>query len=134
MRLPDWKPRLIAYLDANVRRPFAPGRHDCALFVAGAVEAMTGNDPATLFRGRYRTLRGGQRILRSAGYGNHIDLAAALFGEMHPSQAAPGDLAVVPTEEGEALGLVQGEVVYVLTPTNVGLIPIATASRVFRVM
>ncbi len=133
MRLPDWKPRLIAWLSEVVRAPFRFGQHDCALFAAGAVQAMTGRDPAARFRGRYRTLRGGLRILRAAGFDDHIALAASQFAEVHVSRAAPGDLAVVPTTEGDALGLVQGEAVYVLMPTGLGMVPMTLASRAFRV-
>ncbi len=133
MRLPDWKPRLIAWLSDVATIPFQPGRHDCALFAAGAVLVMTGRDPAAPFRGRYRTLRGGQRILRKAGFADHIALTAQLLAEVHTSRAAPGDLAVVPTQDGDALGLVQGEAVYVLSARGLGFVPMTSAVRAFRV-
>lgn len=133
MRLPDWKSRLTAWLAEIVRRPFAPGTHDCALFAAGAVQAMTGRDPAAPYRGRYQTLRGGKRILRQAGFADHIDLVVCTFAEVHTSRAAPGDLAVVPTPEGDALGLVQGEAVYVLSPRGIGMLPMTAATRAYRV-
>lgn len=133
MRRPDWKPRLIAWLAEVARTPFAFGHHDCALFAAGAVQVMTGRDPAARFRGRYRTLKGGLRVLRAAGFDDHIALAASELAEVHVSRAAPGDLAVVPTTEGDALGLVQGEVVYVLMPGGLGMTPMSQASRAFRV-
>lgn len=41
-RLPDWPERLAAYIAANRPLPFAWGTHDCALFAAGAVQAVTG--------------------------------------------------------------------------------------------
>ena len=46
MRTPYWRSALAAYIAETMRKPFAWGLHDCALFAAGAVEAMTGNDPA----------------------------------------------------------------------------------------
>lgn len=42
-RLPDWPERLAAYLDQHRLTPFEWGTHDCVLFAAGAVGAMTGN-------------------------------------------------------------------------------------------
>ena len=47
--------------------------------------------------------------------------------------AAPGDLAVVDGPLGASLGVVQGEGVYVLTTTRMGLLPLTHATRAFRV-
>ena len=137
MRLPDWKQHLTLYLADVARRPFAPGVHDCALFAAGAVQAMTGVDMAAPFRGRYRTLAGGSRILKAAGFVDHIALAAARLAEFHTSRAAPGDLAVIPTPDGDALGLVQGEQVYVLSATGMQgnrfwLCRVASGSKIIK--
>ena len=44
-RLRDWRTRLAAYLAAGRAKPFAYGEHDCARFAAGAVEAVTGDNP-----------------------------------------------------------------------------------------
>ena len=133
MRHPEWKLALIQYLEKAARKPFAPGEHDCALFAAGAVEAMTGVDYARPFKGRYTTLKGGMRVLREAGFADHIALTAAWLPEISPAFAAPGDLAVVATPEGPALGVVQGENLYVLTVDRLGLLPMLGASRAFRV-
>lgn len=133
MRQPDWKLRLIQYLSEAARTPFAPGRHDCALFAAGAVEAMTGMDYARPFKGRYTTLKGGLRILREAGFADAVALAAAWLPEIAPAFAAPGDLAVIDTAAGPALGVVQGAGIYVLTPDRLGVVPLLGASRAFRV-
>lgn len=133
MRHPDWKLSLIQYLAESARKPFAPGQHDCALFAAGAVEAMTGVDYARPFKGRYTTLKGGVRLLREAGFADHIALAASRLDEIAPAFAAPGDLAVIDTPEGPAMGVVQGESVYVLTVDRLGLVPMLGATRAFRV-
>lgn len=60
-RCEDWHARLAAYVFDAGRTPFAYGSHDCALFAAGAVEAMTGTDLAAGWRGIYRTLAGASR-------------------------------------------------------------------------
>ena len=111
-RLPNWRPRLAEYVATTADRPFAPGDHDCALFVAGAVAAMTGEDPAEGFKARYTTIKGGLRVLR----------------------AGVGDIAVVDGDDGlPALGIVQGEAIYVLHPTGLALLPLTRARRAFRV-
>jgi hypothetical protein len=132
-RLFDWQTRLAAWLSTVRKTPFKEGRHDCALFAAGAVQAMTGTDLAAAFRGRYRTTRGGLRVLRREGFADHIDLAARHFDEIAPSAAQPGDLVAVQTPEGLALGVVQGAAAYVPGRDGLALIPVKGASRAFRV-
>jgi len=148
-RVIGWQARLVTYMADCRARPFAPGRHDCALFAAGAVQAMTGHDPAATWRGRYQTQAGGLRLLRRAGHDDHIVLAATLFAEIPVMVAGPGDLAVIETEDspalgpefdpafgpalGPALGVMQGAAIYVLGPGGLGLMPRNAATRAFRV-
>jgi len=133
-RRPDWQARLAAWLADVARTPFAEGAHDCALFAAGAVAAMTGVDPSEGFRGRYTTTRGGLRILRRAGHADHLALATALLPEIDPPAAGAGDLAALAGPEGPALGVVQGpQAVYVAGPSGVALAARAMAVRAWRV-
>ncbi len=132
-RLSDWHPRLCAWLTEVRTAQFAYGSHDCALFAAGAVAAMTGEDPAQAWRGHYTTLRGGLRKLRADGYRDHVALAADMFREIAPGAARPGDLATVPGPDGLALGVVQGEHVYALQETGLALVPVDSATRAFAV-
>lgn len=132
-RVTDWRKALTGYLRAAGRTAYAPGQHDCALFAAGAVVAMTGRDYAAPYRGRYTTIRGGLRVLRKDGYADHIALAAAHLPEVAVARARPGDLAVVESQDGPALGVVQGEAVYVLLPDRLGLVSLMAVKRVFEV-
>jgi hypothetical protein len=132
-RTHDWRGRLTAWLSTKARAPFAYGEHDCALFAAGAIEAMTGVDPAAEWRGRYSTWRGGLRVLRAAGINDQVAAVAALLTEIPPSFAAAGDIAVVAGEGGPALGVVQGEWIYVLRPEGLALVPFESASRAFEI-
>jgi hypothetical protein len=132
-RRPDWKLQLIQFMGDAARTPFQPGVHDCALFAAGAIFAMADVDFAADFRGKYSTINGGLKLLQKAGFADHIALAAHLFEDIAPAFAAPGDLAVVPQTSGDALGVVQGAFIYVLTPDRLGLVPLLAASRAFRV-
>lgn len=140
----DWRPALVAYLNRSARQPFRPGGHDCALFAAGAVEAMTGTDFARRYRSKYRSLAKGQAILRKRGYADHVDMVAQLLPEIvskdgnrapMPIMAQEGDIAVVPQGDEMALGVVQGSMVYVLRPGHLGLglVPLTDAVRAFRV-
>jgi hypothetical protein len=133
VKLFGWRNRLKSYASASAREPFAYGRHDCALFAAGAVEAMTGHDPAADWRGRYTTLLGGLRVIRKSGHDDHIAAAAAWFAEIPPAKAQVGDLAVVAGDDGPALGVVAGPHVWVLRPDGLGTVPLTMAERAFRV-
>lgn len=133
IRRQDWFPRLVQYMGECARTPFAEGSHDCALFTAGAVEAMTGEDYAAPYRGRYTTTKGGLRMLRKAGHADQIALAAANLPEIPVGSAGPGDVAAVATPEGEALGIVQGAGVYVMAAGGMGILPASQITRAFRV-
>ncbi|WP_347268186.1 hypothetical protein [Paracoccus sp. (in: a-proteobacteria)] len=133
-RLPDWQVRLQAWLHEIDGRPIEPGRHDCCLFGAGAVEAQTGIDLAAPWRGRYTTMAGGQRLLRRAGHEDHAALIAAHLPDVHPAFAREGDLALVETPQGPAVGVHQGSAIYVLTEAGrLGFAPITPGLQMFRV-
>lgn len=129
----NWTAPLIEYLAAAARKPFKPGHHDCALFAAGAVAAMTGTDFAAQWRGRYTTLRGGLRVIRRDGYRDQLDFVARHFAEVPMALAQVGDLAVVPSDQGPALGVVQGASIYVLGPQGLSLVRLTDAIRAYRV-
>lgn len=130
-----WRTALADYINRVAYRPFQWGDHDCGLFAAGAVEAMTGEDFAAGLRGRYKTKKGALRLMKKAGHADHVAMAAATLEEIHPSHAMIGDVAVVPGEGGEALGIVQGDRIYAIGPgeTRIGTVPLLSASRAFRV-
>lgn len=133
-RLTDWQPRLSAWLREVNGRPIAPGRHDCCLFGAGAVLAQTGVDIAAPWRGRYTTFSGGRRVLRKSGHADHVALIAATLPEIHASAAREGDIGLVETEAGPAVGVSQGAVLYILTETGrIGFAELTPATRMFRV-
>lgn len=133
-KTPGWQARLAACLAASARSDFGLGKLDCALHGAAALAAMTGVDLAAPYRGRYRTLRGGLRHLRRDGYADHIALAAAHLRQREPGEAPqPGDLAVVETDAGPALGVVQGASLYLRSPAGLGLLPVSRASIIFEV-
>lgn len=129
-RQPDWRPRLAAYLEEVRDRPFAYGSHDCALFVAGAVEAMTGKDLAANYRDRYDSLKAGLKLLTQ---GDHVALVGRLLEEVPPAFAQVGDIAAIGRVGIPALGIFEGETILVLRDEGLGRMPRAAATQAFRV-
>lgn len=119
-RISTWEAALSAYLAAQRGKPFAHGAHDCALFAAGAVLAMTGSDPAADFRGAYRSIAGSVRALKDIGAGSLEATIDAIFPVIPAGIARRGDLvwhdgsvgvcmggiAFFVGHEGDAVGLV----------------------------
>lgn len=105
VRAHDWEERLACYLDLCSERPFLWGQHDCALFAAGAIKAMTGVDPAADFRGKYDDARGAAAALRELGSGTLYHTVCSWLGQPKPiSLAHRGDIVM----RNKALGVSVG--------------------------
>ena len=131
-RFEDWNARLIAYVTRVAPLPFQWGKLDCALFASGGVAAMTGVDLSEGLRG-YKTLKGGLKIVRKAGFEDHVDVFAKSLPPCPVLMAGPGDLAIISDEQGQSVGIVQGMMIYVMGPNGMGLRPLPDAERAFRV-
>lgn len=125
-RYPDWRVKLNEYLENFV----TVEEVNCALFAAGAVEAMTGEDPLRdLGHGSPEEIHG--NILK-AGYTSPRDKLADLFEEVHPNMAMIGDIALMKGRT-TTLGVVIGADIKVLRPDGtMGIIPLKSARAVFR--
>lgn len=109
-RLPDWPVRLEALLLERETWPFAWGVHDCALFAADAVQAITGHDLAHGLRGL--AVRAALRELRRHGPTADMGLYAlttqALGPSMAPAWATVGDVLMLPMGRRCALAVCNG--------------------------
>lgn len=106
-RVAGWPEALAAQVDAARRRPFAWGTHDCALWAADVVWAMTGRDLAGDWRGTYSTRRSAYARLAKMG-GLEAVADAALGPSFVPVWAQRGDVVSVATPRGIALGVCLG--------------------------
>lgn len=101
IRLPDWEPRLHSYLGSVMTAPFVWGQHDCALFVGSVVEALTGVDPASAYRGRYNNETGARLALKRIGKKTLLATFDDAFGaSVAPAFAGRGDIVL--TTDGNA--------------------------------
>jgi hypothetical protein len=134
-RIKGWEKRLASYVSDCATMPFRPGKMDCGLFFMGGMEAMTGRDISKPFRGKYRTIKKAMEIARSLGCDDHVEYVASILEERpSPLMAQVGDCAVVDDVNGSpALGIVQGEHIYVMGLNGIGIVPLTEAKRVFIV-
>lgn len=140
-RLPNWQSALSAYLVDVAARPFAYGRFDCGLFVAGAVEALTGVDVVPGIRGIYKDRRSAFAQVRSICGAATMEALAeyltAKYGmpEVAPLMAQRGDAVLLRRGRRSSLGIVAMHGTEILTPFRGGLLrlPLAHATRAWQV-
>lgn len=134
-RQPGWRGRLDRYVDAVRAAPFDWRANRCDHFAAGAVAAITGADPTPAWAARIASRRGALAALARRGHASVSDAAAELFYEIAPAMARIGDLAAIPSGDafGDALGVVIGERVLILTAAGVDSRDRAEARRAFAV-
>lgn len=129
-RFPDWPVRLNQYLLAVRERSFAYGSYDCCIFVAGAIEAMTGADPMPEYRGQYNSVETGKAALRTLGQGTLLKTLYRKFGKPLPgAHGRKGDIAWY----NGALGLVLGRVAMFVGVNGFVLVPLSQLQYTFRV-
>ena len=130
-RVPDWPDRLAAYIERVRREPFCWGRHDCALFVAGVVHAMTGRDIAAAWRGPYGSALSAARMIRriTGAYpladGINAYTQAQGWRERQPTTAQRGDVVLLraSAKNRQALGVCVGATA--CAPGPIGLVFVA---------
>ena len=137
VRLKDWRSRFEAAIDEIKARPFEWYAHDCGPSLAGRlVQALTGVDLASPFIATpYQDEAGAIAVVRAAGFDSLGALVASILPEIHPSQAQIGDIAAIPYDGplGHALGVVNGERIFVLRPQGLGTVSLLQATLAFRV-
>ena len=116
VRADDWPERLAAFFEERREATFEWGKHDCALFAADAMQAMTGVDPLEQFRG-YSTEEEGDAILAEfGGMEPLLDAALTAAGAMRcdPAFAQRGDFVLLDVGNQPTCGVWAGE--YALAP------------------
>ncbi len=129
-----WPEALAELLTARHRAAFAWGTVDCCMFVADAVEAITGEDIAADLRGEYSDEAGADALLDSLG--GVVALADARLSGRHeePMLARRGDVVCVTLEGRETLGVVMGNGQWAAPgPRGLVLRPMAEVTLAWRV-
>ena len=135
IRYPDWPARLTKFLLSRHAEPFRYGTHDCCLFVADAVHAMTGEDLAENFRGRYRSR---VEALALVGTPEAVLAGEAIrrgLLEIPPVRAGRGDVAILGGKRHSTLGLLSLNGHEILAAGRRGFLrlPRSRAARAWRI-
>lgn len=107
MKTENWERLLAAAIDTARTKPFLWGQHDCPTFAFETRTALTGGeDTAALWRGRYSTARGGERVMRRLGWTSLEEMGRALLGEPRSTilLARRGDIVLTNTGFGICVG------------------------------
>lgn len=107
MRLQNWQANLAALCAARRDTKFSWGAHDCCLWAADCVKAVTGVDPAASVRGKYNSPLTAVQILEEHG-GVEALATAALGQPVAVGFAAVGDIVCIEVDGRRSLALCNG--------------------------
>jgi len=93
-RKSTWEQELSDYLISKRDLPFQYGSHDCAHFVAGAVEAVTGENPMAEITDIYDSQIGSLRVLKGLGFDDVEQFTDSKFESTLVGFAQTGDIAL----------------------------------------
>jgi len=138
MRREDWAERLAELVEARRGMQFKWGVHDCALFAADCVLAMTNVDHAVDFRGTYKTPGGALDALSGRGLDTLLD---GIFPRINPAFVQRGDVCAIARDESApgaddlelALGVCLGAQVAVPGVDGLQFLPVRRALHAWKV-
>ncbi|MCK5641912.1 MAG: hypothetical protein KAJ19_14005 [Gammaproteobacteria bacterium] len=134
----DWPEALNRTVTEARTMPLVWGQHDCALFAASAIEAMTGIDVAKKFRGKYKTARGAAGQMKKFAGGGIPELADKIAAQ-HGFESIPvafaqrGDVVETDTPEGPGLGVCVGAEFVIIGESGLVDWPMTEANRAWRI-
>ena len=126
-RVDHWERLLTAVIDTARAKPFVWGVHDCPTFAFETRMILTvGEDVAALWRGRYTTALGGERVMRRLGWASLDEMGRSLLGEPRPSVllAKRGDIVLADT--GLGFGICNGASAVGMTPEGLVTVPLTS--------
>ena len=132
-RLEHW-PQALSHMSLEARHtPHEWGTHDCALFAANCVEAITGDDLMHDIRGRYSSPVGAARVIKNEGFDSLEEMVASRTEPCAVNECRRGDVVICDGENGDFLAVVMGH--YAVAPAPEGLVQVSLmhARRGFRV-
>ena len=126
-RVDHWERLLAAAIETARVRPFIWGLHDCPTFAFETRMILTGGeDVAALWRGRYTTALGGQRVMRRLGWASLEEMGRALLGETRPAALLAGRGYIVLADSGFGFGICTGASAVGMAPEGLVTVPLTS--------
>jgi hypothetical protein len=126
-RVEHWDRLLAAAIDTARAKPFVWGVHDCPTFAFETRMILTGGkDVAALWRGRYTTALGGERVMRRLGWASLDDMGHVILGEPRPAVLLAGRGDVVLANTGLGFGICTGATAVGMAPEGLVTVPLSS--------
>ena len=133
-RVETWERLLSETIETARTKPFVWGQHDCPTFAFETRTLLTaGEDAAALWRGRYTTAFGGQRVMRRLGWSSLEDMGLALLSEPRPTAllARRGDIVLA--DSGLGFGICIGAQAVGMAPEGLVTVPLTSCRLAWAV-
>jgi len=132
MRRVDWVSRLWDTMNVWHSANFDYGHHDCCLFAARCIDAITGTDREKELLTQYHDERTAMRFIAKSG--GIVPAISERLGEPVDGYCARrGDVCLVPTENGDGVGVCVGTTVAVAAETGLEFYPLSTTIKHWRI-
>ena len=132
-RKQGWQLEFEKCVAENYHTRFEWGTHDCCLWAANLVLAITGHDVAADFRGKYSTAKGAVEILE-AGEGIATLWTKHLCAEpVSPLFASIGDVVLAELDGQETMAVCNGDTLLATGLTGLCALPMSAALKAWRV-
>lgn len=129
----DWQIDFANCVAENMYKPFEWGSHDCMLWAANLVSAITGYDPAIDFRGEYISALGAARLLKEVGGMEAVTTLNLGSEPISKNFANVGDIMLVLQEGQPMLAVCNGETMLAPGPFGLVSLPTLSAEKAWRV-
>jgi len=133
VRKNNWQSALHNFIDSRRKEPHKWGYNDCALFVADAVQEITGNDYAADFRGKYRSAKGSVKALRDRGYTDVSGVPDSLFNSVPADKAMKGDVVSITRDKHVSLGICLGHIAAFTGPEGLSFLSMKDIEKAWRI-
>lgn len=135
-RCSNWPAELSAFLEERRALPFAWDTQNCSFTAADWIMRLVGVDPAAEWRGRVSGPLDAVRELEARG--GLLAVVTDVFGrlgwpEVVVGLARRGDVVMVQTEQGPALGVCAGARSWFAGPVGLETIPTLQALKAWRI-
>ncbi len=133
-RREGWEERFNSFIIPRLTAQFEWGTHDCLLFAADSVRALTLVDPGAEYRGTYDSALAAAKVVSDAG--GALNLISAKLGtpEDNPWLALKGDIGLVKAGEpfGHMAVVCADKGWYAVSEAGVVLLPTTDVVAVWR--